>query len=327
MMNRSATTIGLVLLLASSAGTASASARDATVEMLRAVSASRESESVRILVNDGRGGAVRIGDELVYRFESDSPGYLTAIHVDTHGSTTLLYPRADVAAGRLAPGRSLSLPSDEDGFTLSVQPPVGRDIVFAIVSNSPVTRSALGIDSREVVVSFEPHQAPALVRRLRDVLDARPSGEVRTAKIEQQVDGRGRVQYRSADIVGFFGERTRSIRPAKLDLQIQFGLDSASLDDAARRNIDEFAQALEDPRLRGMRFSVAGHTDDQGSENHNMDLSRRRATTVREYLVGQGGVDPSRLEIEAYGESKPLMLEASDYARQLNRRVEFKPIR
>ena len=158
------------------------------------------------------------------------------------------------------------------------------------------------------------------------MLDARARSEVQVAHVVQQIDGRGAVLYRSADIVDFFGQRTRSIRPAKLDLQIHFQTDSAELDDEARRNIDEFARALEDPKLERMRFKVAGHTDDRGSEAHNIELSRRRAEAVRGYLV-QAGVERGRLDIEAHGENAPLMSETSDYARQMNRRVEFTPAR
>ena len=155
------------------------------------------------------------------------------------------------------------------------------------------------------------------------MLDARAPGEVRVAHVVQQIDGRRDVQYRSVDIVGFFGERTRSIRPAKLDLQIHFGSDSASLDDQAKRNIDEFARALEDPKLENIRFKVAGHTDDIGSASHNLRLSRKRADAVRQYLVEKGGISADRLVIEAHGENNPLMSEQDEYARQMNRRVEF----
>jgi outer membrane protein OmpA-like peptidoglycan-associated protein len=219
------------------------------------------------------------------------------------------------------------LPSLADGFTLEVHPPVGRDVVYAIVTSTPLDRQALGIASADIVVSLEADQAPAFVRRLRSVLDARARGEVRVAHVVQQIDGRGEVQYRSADIVDFFGERTRSIRPPKLDLQIHFASDSAELDETARRNIDEFARALEDPKLAGVRFKVAGHTDDLGSETHNLGLSRRRAETVRRYLIESGGIEATRLEIEAHGENNPLIGEQSDYARQMNRRVEFTPAR
>lgn len=301
--------------------------RDATIAQLRGLESAWPGSDVRVSVLGGDGTVLRIGDELAYQFESGAEGYLTAIHVDTHGTTTLLYPRSDPAAGRIGEGQPVRLPSQADGFALEVQPPVGRDVVYAIVTTTPLDRQALGIASGDVVVSLEADQAPAFVRRLRSVLDSRAREEVRVAHVVQQIDGRGDVQYRSADIVDFFGERTRSIRPPKLDLQIHFASDSAELDQTARRNIDEFARALEDPKLADVRFKVAGHTDDLGSETHNLGLSRRRAETVRRYLVESGGIQATRLEIEAHGENNPLIGEQSEYARQMNRRVEFTPAR
>ncbi|HPG27519.1 MAG TPA: OmpA family protein [Myxococcota bacterium] len=317
--------VGLALALAGSP--AAASPREETIEQLDALTASASADAVRVRINEGDGAPLRIGEALRYRFESDASGYLTALHVDTHGSTTLLYPRADASEGRVGPDCALNLPSETDGFGFEVQPPIGRDVVYAIVTAEPVSRRELGIDSQDLVVSFEPHQAPDFARRLREVLVARPAGSVHVASAVQPIEGREGVLYRSADIVDFFGERTRSIRPPKLDLQVQFATDSAALDDAARRNIDEFARALEDPRLAAMRFKVAGHTDDRGTDAHNLDLSQRRADSVRQYLIEQGGIAPERLETEAHGEANPLMPEPSDYARRMNRRVEFRPIR
>ena len=320
--------VALALTLALGlAGIAAAAPRDQTVGVLRALQEGSSGDGVRVFVNEGGGQPLRIGDALAYRFESTRAGYLTAVHVDMHGATTLLYPRAEIEAGRVEAGRTIDLPSRGDGFTLEVQPPVGQDTVYAIVTDEPISRSDLGITSSDLVVSFEAHQAPDFAQRLRAVMKGHPSNEIRVSHVVQQIEGRGSVQYRSADIVNFFGERKRSIRPAKLDLQIQFKTNSAALDDAARRNVDEFARALLDPKLSEMRFNVAGHTDDRGTDDHNLALSARRAETVRGYLVEAGGIDPSRLEIEAHGEKNPLMSEQTEYARGMNRRVEFTPIR
>jgi len=315
-----------VLLLMLAPG-ATASPRDATIEQLRALENAWPGGEVRVSVLGGDGGPLRIGEKLAYQFDSGVMGYLTAVHVDTHGTTTLLYPRSNVEEGRIEGGRPVRLPSANDGFTLEVQPPIGRDVVYAIVTTTPIRRRELGISSGDVVVSMEPHEAPAFVRKLKTVLDARMRGAVEIAHVVQQIDGRGEVQYRSADIVDFFGDRTRSIRPPKLDLQIHFATDSAELGDEARRNIDEFARALENPKLADIRFTVAGHTDDRGSESHNIGLSRRRAETVRRYLIESGGIAAARLEIEAHGEKSPLMADDSEYARRMNRRVDFTPAR
>ena len=97
---------GAMIALAMVLGATSASAgpRDATIEQLRALASDSSPESVRVLVNDGIGAPLRVGDALSYRFESTRPGYLTAIHVDTYGATTLLFPRSEVEAGRLGGG-------------------------------------------------------------------------------------------------------------------------------------------------------------------------------------------------------------------------------
>jgi outer membrane protein OmpA-like peptidoglycan-associated protein len=62
---------------------------------------------------------------------------------------------------------------------------------------------------------------------------------------------------------------------------------------------------------------VEGHTDSDGSDDSNMDLSQRRAQAVTDYLVGKG-VEPGRLKAVGYGESKPL---GTNKAK--NRRVEL----
>jgi outer membrane protein OmpA-like peptidoglycan-associated protein len=68
---------------------------------------------------------------------------------------------------------------------------------------------------------------------------------------------------------------------------------------------------------------VEGHTDSVGKEDKNMELSRRRAEAVRDLLV-QRGVSDSRIQVEAYGETRPIADNKSDSGRRLNRRVEIK---
>lgn len=65
---------------------------------------------------------------------------------------------------------------------------------------------------------------------------------------------------------------------------------------------------------------ISGHTDYKGSECYNETLSARRAWYVYDYLV-QNGVEPRKLQVKFYGESKPLKKGRDDYSRALNRRV------
>ncbi len=83
----------------------------------------------------------------------------------------------------------------------------------------------------------------------------------------------------------------------------------------------DVAAALEaHPELA--RVEVQGHTDDAGDDAHNMDLSQRRAESIRAWLVGHG-VDPARLTARGYGETRPLADNATRTGRAANRRVEF----
>ena len=68
---------------------------------------------------------------------------------------------------------------------------------------------------------------------------------------------------------------------------------------------------------------MEGHTDDQGSVPHNIELSERRAKAVVRYLVLQAGVK-TPMEAPGYGASAPLCNAPTDECRAMNRRVEFK---
>jgi outer membrane protein OmpA-like peptidoglycan-associated protein len=66
---------------------------------------------------------------------------------------------------------------------------------------------------------------------------------------------------------------------------------------------------------------VDGHTDSQGSDGYNLDLSRRRAESVADYLASQR-IDGRRLNVQGFGESRPIAPNDSEYGRAQNRRVE-----
>jgi outer membrane protein OmpA-like peptidoglycan-associated protein len=68
---------------------------------------------------------------------------------------------------------------------------------------------------------------------------------------------------------------------------------------------------------------VEGHTDSTGTEEYNMDLSARRADSVKNLIV-QKGIAPVRLETMAFGESSPVATNDTEAGRQMNRRVEIK---
>ena len=71
-----------------------------------------------------------------------------------------------------------------------------------------------------------------------------------------------------------------------------------------------------------LAVEIQGHTDSTGSDEHNLDLSRRRAATVNSYLRLYG-IAGDRLTTTGFGESKPVDDNATEEGRALNRRVEL----
>jgi OmpA-OmpF porin, OOP family len=72
-----------------------------------------------------------------------------------------------------------------------------------------------------------------------------------------------------------------------------------------------------------IKIGVYGHTDSKGTPANNLRLSKDRAAAVRRYLEGKG-INPSRLQSEGFGQTKPVASNDNDDGRSKNRRVEFK---
>jgi len=106
----------------------------------------------------------------------------------------------------------------------------------------------------------------------------------------------------------------------KVDLEIQFDYNSADISKTSLTTVQELGKALSNPSLKGSTFVVAGHTDAIGSEPYNLDLSERRADTIKHYLVEKYGIAGSDLVTVGYGKSK--LKDASNPTAPINRRVQ-----
>jgi outer membrane protein OmpA-like peptidoglycan-associated protein len=72
-----------------------------------------------------------------------------------------------------------------------------------------------------------------------------------------------------------------------------------------------------------VRVKIVGHTDSDGADAANLDLSKRRGSAVKNELVKTFGIDASRLESDGLGETKPVAPNDTPSNKALNRRVEF----
>jgi outer membrane protein OmpA-like peptidoglycan-associated protein len=101
---------------------------------------------------------------------------------------------------------------------------------------------------------------------------------------------------------------------------VLFDVDSSRVDSDGRQTLEDLAGVLEDYDKTAV--VVQGHTDSTGSEEHNLELSERRAEAVRRYLASVG-VDPARLATMGFGEDSPVASNDSESGRQQNRRVDI----
>ena len=72
-----------------------------------------------------------------------------------------------------------------------------------------------------------------------------------------------------------------------------------------------------------LKIEIRGHTDNQGAQEYNKELSLRRAESVVSHLQKYGGINTSRLNFNGYGDSQPISSNETLEGRQQNRRVEF----
>lgn len=130
----------------------------------------------------------------------------------------------------------------------------------------------------------------------------------RTAPVPRRVRPRGYGQDVVIDL-------TR-----RVEVTVFFDNDSSVLRRGAEATLRRLADALRDPILLDQRFLIAGHTSADGDYDYNVELSRERASVVRDWLVSYGGIDSGRLVAHGFG---PDMLRnpRSPYS-PVNRRVE-----
>ncbi len=111
--------------------------------------------------------------------------------------------------------------------------------------------------------------------------------------------------------------------PERIRLEgVNFAVASAELLPESLPVLDQTGTLLVD--VPEMRVRIEGHTDSDGTDAYNLDLSQRRAESVRAYLIKRFNVSPSsRIEARGFGESMPIASNATPEGKRLNRRVEF----
>jgi outer membrane protein OmpA-like peptidoglycan-associated protein len=150
--------------------------------------------------------------------------------------------------------------------------------------------------------------------------------EAQTAQIAAEKEARAAAEKRAAqaaaDLAKFASVKEES-RGMVITLSggVLFASAKSELLPAAQIKLNSVADALmqQDP---DSKMVVEGHTDSQGGDTYNQDLSQRRAQTVRDYLVTRG-VASDRVTSQGFGSSRSIADNKSAEGRANNRRVEI----
>lgn len=108
----------------------------------------------------------------------------------------------------------------------------------------------------------------------------------------------------------------------RIDLWVSFEFNSDALNASGRIQAEALGRALSDSVFQDSKFSLVGHTDRHGSDAYNLGLSRRRAESVKRFLVTRFQIVKNIIKTAGKGKRELRSLEATVQADSLNRRVE-----
>jgi outer membrane protein OmpA-like peptidoglycan-associated protein len=115
------------------------------------------------------------------------------------------------------------------------------------------------------------------------------------------------------------GTAAAAAQPGRASILVTFVTNSADLTSNAKGALDVLAGAMKSERLAAVRFTIEGHADPRGTEEHNMKLSQARAESVRSYLMASHGLAAER--VNAVGKGSSALMKPSEPAAPENRRV------
>ena len=114
-------------------------------------------------------------------------------------------------------------------------------------------------------------------------------------------------------------------RPAGLEkkiimqLNIHFNINSVTIKTTQLNQLRQMAELMQ--RHPDTTAVIEGHTDSRGSATKNLEISRRRAQSIKKYFADTFGIAPERITAEGFGETRPIASNATPEGRWKNRRV------
>jgi outer membrane protein OmpA-like peptidoglycan-associated protein len=171
-------------------------------------------------------------------------------------------------------------------------------IAAALVLPAGVAMAQSNPSSQQILDALKP-KAP-----LTRSLSVSPAEQAKKAETDKFVDTLRNRATRSLSMDERQQIATVAQERPRIDLEIKFDYNSATIAKGALADMDNLGKALADPALKGSTFVLAGHTDAVGGEEYNQDLSSRRADSVKRYLADKFNLAPDHLVTAGYGKTR-----------------------
>lgn len=166
---------------------------------------------------------------------------------------------------------------------------------------------------KDILLQARTNEAIQAQRKARALENQKEAAEMRAATLENKAK---ELQDKVKDI-----ETRTTARGTVLSLNnIVFELNKAELAPGNERTLTQISKFLNDYPEK--EVIIEGHTDSTGEAGYNKDLSKRRAESVKDALIGMG-VAEERLSAKGMGEKYPVASNDTREGRQLNRRVDI----
>lgn len=191
--------------------------------------------------------------------------------------------------------------------------PVAFALAFVLAGAPNGSGPALAQNAQDLVRSLSQtkpkmrgfHAPNAKEQRVRGLVKSMQTGKTRQITVEERTE---------------VAEYVKESDLPSVDIEVFFEYDSAAITPAATPKLQTLGKALSDAKLKGKTFMIAGHTDATGSGAYNLSLSKRRAESVKLFLIDNFKLDSKKLVVFGYGEEQLKVPEKPDAGE--NRRVQ-----
>lgn len=195
-------------------------------------------------------------------------------------------------------------------------------------------RERLRLQARTREADLATQRARAAQANAQNAQASAQTAQNQAAQSREQADSARQQASQQSELARQQAERAAALQRDLQDLQakstqrgmvvtmgdVLFATGKANLQPGAQRNVEKLANVLKQHPER--KVLVEGFTDNVGSDDLNLELSRRRAESFAGALQ-EAGVPPARIEVRAHGEEMPVADNNTPAGRQQNRRVEI----